>query len=463
MVNCLNRRVGVRFLAMRMSVSLAISLSLGSSALSTAQEPPRRPSLGIAGHWQGVLVREAAQLPVSFDISVGLQGAKGTFTSLTQRTMEYPLDTVAIAGTSVHLELGGRSIVFDGRIMGDSITGDLRDEGAMGTFALRRTQPAPLPYDRHDVTLRNGDITLAASLFTPRAPRRHAAVIFLHGSGPETRWGTSRYYADRLARSGVAALIYDKRGAGASTGDWRRATFEDLADDAIAAVRLLERRTDIDPKRIGLYGHSQGGLIAPLAAARALGAVAFLVAAATYPDSVWQQDVYRVEGSIRRQSFSDAEVGRAMEVYRVFLDVARGAKPWEELETVSALVRDERWYKWLGIPPRENWLWAYYRATGNFAALASWETVRVPVLLVYGERDQLVPVGESVQKIEGALRRAGNTEYTAILLPRAAHNLTVTPEPGEPFDWWRVAPGFPELLTAWLTQASQGQTLGRAR
>ena len=187
MVNCLNHRVGARFLAMRMSVSLAISLSLGSSALSTAQEPPRRPSLGIAGHWQGVLVREAAQLPVSFDISVGLQGAKGTFTSLTQRTMEYPLDTVAIAGTSVHLELGGRSIVFDGRIMGDSITGDLRDEGAMGTFALRRTQPAPLPYDRHDVTLRNGDITLAASLFTPRAPRRHAAVIFLHGSGPETR------------------------------------------------------------------------------------------------------------------------------------------------------------------------------------------------------------------------------------------------------------------------------------
>jgi pimeloyl-ACP methyl ester carboxylesterase len=410
-----------------------------------------------------VLVREAARLPVSFDFSAGPQGVRGTFTSLTQRTMEYPLDTVAIDGTSVHFELGGRSIVFDGRLVGDSITGDLRDEGAMGTFVLRRTQRVALPYDRRDVTVRNGDIALSASLFTPRTPGRHAAVIFLHGSGPETRWGTSRYYADRLARSGVAALIYDKRGAGASTGDWRRATFEDLADDAIAAVRLLERRTDIDPTRIGLFGHSQGGLIAPLVAARAPRAVAFLVAAATYPDSVWQQDVYRVERSIRRQTFSEAEVGRAMEVYRVFLDVARGVKRWEELDAASAPVREERWYKWLGIPPREHWLWEYYRGTGNFTALASWETVRVPVLLVYGERDQLVPVGESVQKIEGALKRAGNTEYTAILLPRAAHNLTVTPEPGDAFEWWRVAPGVPELLTAWVTQASQSRPLARRR
>ncbi len=161
MVNCLNRRVGVPSMATRMSVSLAVSLSLSAPALSRAQEPPRRQPSEIAGHWQGVLVREAARLPVSFDISVGPQGLSGTFTSLTQRTMQYPLDTVTIAGTSVHFELGGGSLVFDGRIAGDSITGDLRDEGATGTFALRRTQPVPLPYDRHDATFRNGDITLS--------------------------------------------------------------------------------------------------------------------------------------------------------------------------------------------------------------------------------------------------------------------------------------------------------------
>jgi hypothetical protein len=394
---------------------------------------------------------------VSFDFADGPHGVSGTFTSLTQRAMDYPLDTVAISGATVHLELGGGSLVFDGRVLGDSITGNLRDEGSAGTFALRRTQPPPLPYERHDVTVRNGEVMIAASLFTPPGPGRHAAVVFLHGSGPESRWGTARFFADRLARSGIAAFISDKRGAGASTGDWRQATFEDLADDAIAAVRLLAGRADIDPGRIGLYGHSQGGLIAPLAAARAPGAVAFLIAAATYPDSVWQQDIHRVGRSISDEGFSDEEAGRAMEVYRVFIDVARGVKPWEELEAVSAPVRDERWYQWLGIPPREHWLWAYYRGTGNFTALPSWEAVRVPVLLVYGERDQLVPVGESIRKIEAALGRAGNPSYTAVLLPRAAHNLTVTPEPGEPFDWWRAAPGFPELLTAWVTQAGRGR------
>src|SRR6266545_2323574 len=90
----------------------------------------------------------------------------------------------------------------------------------------------------------------------------------------------------------------------------------------------------------------------------------------------------------------------------------------------------------------------------------AWERIGVPVLLLYGERDQLVPVGESISKIEGALHRAGNQSYAAIIIPRAAHNLTVTPEPGEPFNWWRAAPGVTKLLTAWVvqqTRAAQSQ------
>jgi pimeloyl-ACP methyl ester carboxylesterase len=342
--------------------------------------------------------------------------------------------------------------VFDGELVGDSLTGTLRDEGAPGEFSLRRTPPSAYPYVRQDVRWRNGDAILSGSLFIPRGKGRHPAIVFLHGSGPETRWGTSRFYADRFARVGMAALIFDKRGAGTSTGDWRRATFEDLADDVLAGVRLLQRRRDIDPRRIGLYGHSQGGLIGPLAASRAPGAVAFLVAAATYPEPVWRQDIYRVGLSIRKQDFSEGEISRAMEIYRLFIDVARGVRRWDELEAASSPVRNERWYKWLGIPPRDHWLWAYYLGTGNFEALTAWERVRVPVLLVYGERDQLVPVGESIGKIEGALQRAGNRAYAAIIIPRAAHNLTVTPEPGAPFDWWRSAPGVTGLLTAWVLQ-----------
>ena len=426
-----------------------------------ARDSPTRDSrASITGHWEGELVRQGARLPVSFDFSRGPTGVAGTFTSLTQRAMEYPLDKVAIAGRTVHFTLGEGSLAFDGRLEGESLAGKLREEDAPGEFALRRVRPSPQPYDREDVTFRNGDATLSGSLFIPRTKGAHPAIVFLHGSGPEIRWGTSRFYADQFARVGIAALIYDKRGAGTSTGDWRRSTFEDLADDAIAAIRLLQRREDIDSRRIGLYGHSQGGLIAPLAASRAPDAVAFLVAAASFPDSVWQQDIYRVGQSIRKQNFSEDEVARAMGVYRLFIDVARGVRSWDELEAASTPVRNERWYKWLGIPPREHWLWTYYRGTGNFQALPAWERIGVPVLLMYGERDQLVPVGESIRKIEGALHRAGNQAYAAIIIPRAAHNLTVTPEPGEPFDWWRAAPGVTNLLTAWVlhqTRAAQSQ------
>ena len=419
--------------------------------IAAARDTPAEDSrAAITGHWEGELVRLGARLPVSFDFSAGPTGVAGTFTSLTQRTMEFPLDKVVVGDRTVHFTLGEGSLVFDGRLEGESLDGKLREEDAPGEFALRRVRPTPQPYDREDVTFRNGDATLSGSLFLPRAKGVHPAIVFLHGSGPEVRWGTSRFYADRFARVGIAALIYDKRGAGSSTGDWRRSTFEDLADDAIAAIRLLQRRKDIDPRRIGLYGHSQGGLVAPLAASRAPDAVAFLVAAASYPDSVWQQDLHRVGQSIRKQNFSEDEVARAMRVYELFVDVARGVRSWDELEAVSISVGNERWYRWLGIPPREHWLWTYYRGTGNFQALPAWERIRVPVLLVYGERDQLVPVGESIRKIEGALRKAGNRNYAAIIIPRAAHNLTVTPEPDEPFDWWRAAPGVTNLMAAWV-------------
>lgn len=424
-------------------------------SLAAGYSPAEDPQASLEGHWEGDLVRQGARLPVSFDFAPGPTGIGGTFTSLTQRAMEYPLDKVTVSGRTVTFTLGEGSLAFDGRLEGEVLVGKLREEDAPGEFALRRKPPMPQPYDREDVRFQNGDATLSGSLYLPRIRGRHPAVVFLHGSGPETRWGTSRFYADQFARAGIAALIYDKRGAGTSTGDWRRSTFEDLADDAIAAIRLLQKREDVDSRRIGLYGHSQGGLIAPLAASRAPDAVAFLVAAASFPDSVWKQDIYRVGRSIRKQNFKKNEIDQAMKIYRLFVDVARGVRRFDELEAASTPVRDASWFKWLGIPPREHWLWTYYRGTGNFRALPAWERIRVPVLLVYGERDQLVPVGESIHTIESALRRSGNQSYGAIVIPRAAHNLTVTPEPGEPFDWWRAAPGLTDLLTAWVLRQSR--------
>ena len=89
-----------------------------------------------------------------------------------------------------------------------------------------------------------------------------------------------------------------------------------------------------------------------------------------------------------------------MELYKLMLDVACGTRPYHELETAGAPFRDQEWYQWLAIPPENSYLWRWYPKIGNLDTLVFWRQVRAPVLLVYGERDQLEPVGESLAKIE---------------------------------------------------------------
>ena len=127
-----------------------------------------------------------------------------------------------------------------------------------------------------EVRIQNGDVSLAGTLLLPPTQGRHPALVFTHGGGAAVRewfWG----FGYLMAARGFAVLAFDKRGAGQSSGDWRDATFEDLADDAVTAAKFLQMRTDIDRARIGFWGLSQGAWIAPLAAVR-FGSAAFVMA-----------------------------------------------------------------------------------------------------------------------------------------------------------------------------------------
>ena len=405
-------------------------------------------------------MREGVPLPIAFDFVVDRGGMiTGRFTTVEQAAMEYPFDeSVKVEGARLGFQIGGGSLVLAGTISGDVLSGSLLENGAPGTFTVHRAAAPRFPYRRVDLTFGDGEVKLAGSLFVPspsaapggaRGRRGSPAVVIVHGSGSESRWGRARYYADELARAGIATFIYDKRGSGDSGGDWRRATFETLADDALAAIRVLAARDDIDGSRIGVFGHSQGGVIAPLAASRGRpGEVAFVIAADTIAGPIYQQDLYRKEQALG-DKLPPAERQKTLSVFRLFVEVARGARPYEELERASAPVRQTRWYQDLEIPPRDHWLWAFYRATANLDTLPVWASVRVPVLLVYGQRDALVPVDDSIAKIERTLSRAGNHRHASIIVPRAQHNLTVQPEPGQPFDWWRKAPGLTSLIVGW--------------
>ena len=428
------------------SVLAAVALILSSTLPSLAFGPEGK----LTGHWEGTLVREGVPLEVSFDFNGSDQHPNGTFTSLTQKAMDYPLDALAVSGDAVHFALGD-SLVFDGKLSADQIAGTLTDDSARGDFILRRAVAKPLPYNAVDVSFHNGPVTLAGTLCIPHSPGRHAAVVLLQGSGGETRWGTNRFIADRFARSGIAALVYDKRGSGASTGDWRMSSYDDLASDAMAGIDFLASRPDIDAKRIGLHGHSEGGIIAPIASVRAPSKVAFIVAEDTVAGFVRDQDVYRVSHQIRQAGFNDAQIERALDLYKLMIEVLRGAKPYQELETASRSFRNEDWYQWLGIPPDNSYLWTWYPKVGNLDTLVFWKQVRAPVLLIYGERDHLEPVDESLAKIEASLDGV-KTPYAAVIAPNAQHNLTVQPEPGAPFFWWKAAPGLVDLVVAWVTQ-----------
>jgi pimeloyl-ACP methyl ester carboxylesterase len=181
--------------------------------------------------------------------------------------------------------------------------------------------------------------------------------------------------------------------------------------------------------------------------------VAFVVAEDTVAGLVRDQDIYRVSHRIQQAGFTQAQVEHALELYKLLIEVLRGAKPKDELEAASASVSKEDWYPWLGIPDKDSYLWTWYPRVGKPRHSGLLEAgARAPVLLVYGERDQLVPVDESLTKIEASLDSVP-TPYTAVIVPNAQHNLTVQPEPGAPFFWWKAAPVTVDLVVAWVAAA----------
>jgi len=371
-----------------------------------------------------------------------------SFTSMTQAVMDYPLEEVKVDGHTFQALLG-ETIILDGDANGDVLQGTFKDGEATGTFELHRVPAEGLPYDTQTVTFRNGDITLAGTACLPRTAGKHPGVVLLHGSGAQSRWGTNRYIADLFARSGIATLVYDKRGSGESTGSWESSTYDDLARDAMVGIDVLRSFSSIDPRKIGLHGHSEGGIVAPVAASLAPQKIAFIVAEDTVAGPVYQQDLYRTRLALQSSGFSSQEIATANRVYALFIDVARGARPRADWTQAVLENQKQAWFQWLGLPGDDSWIWKRYPKIGNIDTLRYWQRVQVPVLLIYGERDHLVPVDESIRRIQAALPHP-NSNNSAFIVPNAQHNLTIQPQPKLPFFWWKTAPGLYALIADWV-------------
>ena len=406
----------------------------------------------IGGHWEGVMTREGAELPVSFDFISAASELKASFNSPTQRAMGIPLRNVSYSAPKVHFELAGdaTTIVFHGTLTGDAIEGQFRERDAGGTFSLKRVEAKPPTFKQEEISFHNGNVTLFGTLLLPLTKEPHPAVVFVHGSGPEGRFA-SRFLAEHFTRYGIAALIYDKRGVGKSTGDWRQSDFGDLAGDAIAGIHFLQQRQEINNQEIGIYGHSQGGMLGPLIASRSKD-VAFVISGAGSALPLHEAEVNSITNQVRAQGVSGDELAEATRFIKMFVQLLRTGQGWEQFDAATEKARDTKWYPMLHVPPKDSWFWAYYKRIADYNAADYWGSVNVPVLVIYGGRDSLVPVEQSVTNINRALNRARNRDYTILVLPRASHAFNIEREPGEPFEWSRMAPGLPDLLTAWINQ-----------
>jgi uncharacterized protein len=249
--------------------------------------------------------------------------------------------------------------------------------------------------DPHEVRIPVRDTELAGTVYVPREPGPHPAVVFVHGAGRGSRSGLADQ-AEYLARAGIIALVYDKRTVGYS---FANRDFDLLAEDALAAVRLVRERPEVDPARVGLWGVSEGGWVVPIAAARSPGvAFAILVSAANV--SPQSQAVWAFDDHLRR--IGSPEGLRQM--------------------MIRALSMGEFNYS-------------------HYDPLPALRNMRQPVLALYGTKDRAIPVLQSSRVLAQALQVGGNGAYTVRFFDGADHDLHV----GDGF-----AAGYRETMANWV-------------
>ena len=282
-----------------------------------------------------------------------------------------------------------------------------------------------VPLRQEEVTFANGQIRLAGTLVLPEAGggRRHPAIVIAPGGTAAGSREMGRHLADFFALHGVAALVFDKRGTGASGGDWVRSGFEDLADDVLAGVEVLRAREDISPRQVGLLGFSQGGWVVALAAARSPD-VAFIISQSGPGVTPLETEQHRVEHWLRADGFGEAVVQAALRLQRARYACARTGEGWDELARLNEQSRLEPWYPYVGdTSGPDDPFWVFWRLIRDFDPAPILVNVRCPVLAIYGDKDTYLPVANSAAVWRETLRRAGNRDVTVKVFPGADHSL----------------------------------------
>lgn len=452
---------------------LALDFKRATAPVKTEHEPAK-PS-DIDGTWMGSLDTGTIKLRIVLHIVNTEDGLTATLDSPDQGAKGLPVTSVKRDGAALKMEAKQLGGVFEGKIAADRslIEGTWTQGGANLPLVLKpvkdqseleRKRPQnptkPYPYREEEVSYENKvqNVTLAATLTLPQGKGPFPGVLLITGSGPQDRneslLGHKPFLvlSDYLTRKEIAVLRADDRGTGKSTGNFATATTADFATDAEAGIAYLKTRSEIDPHRIGLIGHSEGGIIAPMVAARNPD-VAFIVmmAGSGVPgDQILPAQLQAIEeagGKSHEEAAKDAAHER--EVLTLV-----------ETEKDEAVLEKELREKISGEEPEpqigaqiKTLTSPWFRYFLTYDPATALRKVTCPVLAINGEKDTQVPPKQNLPAIRTALEQGGNKHFEADELPGLNH-LFQTAKTGSPAEYAQIeetiSPVALDRMASWI-------------
>jgi pimeloyl-ACP methyl ester carboxylesterase len=430
----------------------------------------RAEDASLEGAWNGKLETGAVPLSLVLHFEKSAEGKlSATMDSPDQNAFGIPADDVKVEGTSVVVlwkKLGAR---FKGKLADDVLDGTWKQGGGelaltlhRGDLVRKRPQEPkrPFPYKEIEVSYDNPKapgVTLAGTLTVPEGDGPFAAVLLITGSGPQDRDETILGHkpfliiSDHLTRKGIAVLRVDDRGVAKSTGKTPDATTEDFATDAEAGVAFLKTRKEVDPARIGLLGHSEGGVIAPMLAVRSkdIAFIVMLSGPALPGDEIIRLQSELIEKAMGAPAEVVAENSKlqrqVLEAVKTIDDPAAREKRVREIlkdlppaqVEKSAVESRSAWFHWfLAYDPRPT--------------LAQ---VKCPALALFGGKDLQVPADENIAALEKTLGKE-HASFVVKKLPGVNH-LFQTCKTGAPSEYASIeetiSPAALDAISGWLT------------
>jgi uncharacterized protein len=400
----------------------------------------------ITGDWNGILKISGNQLGIVFHVSKTDNGFASTMDSPDQKAFGIPVTKTTFENSVLKIEIENAKIEYEGTLnndnkiigffkqAGQAIAMDLSKEKTEKEKLIRPQEPIkPYPYYSENIIFTNkkAGISLAGTLSLPKKEGSFPVVVLITGSGPQNRdeelLGHKPFLvlSDFLTRNGIAVLRYDDRGIGESKGDFKNATTQDFTTDVEAAIAYLKTRKEINKTKIGLIGHSEGGVIAPIVASKNK-EVNFIILLAGTGIQGNKLMLLQKELIERQSGISETEIAKGQEIiggaYNLILksdinDINTNAKIHDYLKEKYENKLDENTLKSISNQLSSNWMHYFIK----FDPATALEKVKCPVLAINGEKDLQVPAKVNLEAISKALSKAGNHKVTTKLLPNLNH------------------------------------------